>query len=157
MSEGRLISKTYHHLGNSGLTVKIEDNGWAPQLVIETSAFGNLKQRLNIHVSEKSLRAIAHQLLDAAENESFDNEYSHSVDYNKTNSDFLGVSLTNRLRENGIIPTLNEELNSTFKEQNVSDEIPEDFKTNELAEEAKKKLSDEEIEMLIEKLQEDND
>jgi hypothetical protein len=153
MSEGRLISKTYHHLGNSGLTIKIEDNGWAPQLVIENSAFGNLKQRLNIHASEKSLRAIAHQLLDAAENESFDNEYTHSVDYEKTGSDRLGVSLKKRLRENNIIPTLNEELKSTFEEQNVGNEVPEDFKTDQLAEEVKKKLSDEEIEMFIEKLQ----
>lgn len=62
MSSEREVATTYLHVGNSGLTVKVVDQGWGPTFVVESSSFGNLNNSSRTHTTVEGLRAIRDML-----------------------------------------------------------------------------------------------
>jgi len=114
----KVIGSVYWHVGNSGVTFKVIDEGYGPTLEIESSAFGNLVQKSKFYTDIKSLDALI-RLLEQAKtktysepyccpasipNEDYEDIIEHEVFANKLNkiaSLLIGskVNLINDLKE----------------------------------------------------------
>lgn len=55
----RSHGKVYLHVGNSGATIEVGDEGHGPTLQISTGAFGNLNHQLKIHTTKEGLLELA--------------------------------------------------------------------------------------------------
>lgn len=56
----------YWHVGNSGVTFEVVDEGHGPTLVVRSGAFGNLKSTFEARTDEYSMRLLGLMLLNAA-------------------------------------------------------------------------------------------
>jgi len=54
----RVIGETYWHVGNSGVTFKIVDEGEGPTFVVESGSFANLKNQQKFYTDKESLNEL---------------------------------------------------------------------------------------------------
>lgn len=76
----KIIGEVYLHVGNSGATFKVVDAGNGPELIIETSALGNLNQVTKIKTTRASMQALKELFAKADEHPSYSLEYCHAAD-----------------------------------------------------------------------------
>jgi hypothetical protein len=69
------IGKTYWHVGNSGVTFKVIDEGFGPTFVIESGAFGNLDNTQKYFTDKPSLVALRDVLNEAIAYDDYSKEY----------------------------------------------------------------------------------
>lgn len=70
----KTIGEVYLHVGNSGATISVVDDGQGPELRIGTSSFGNLIQGTVIKTNIAAFRALR-DLFSKATEESYSAEY----------------------------------------------------------------------------------
>jgi hypothetical protein len=74
-----LVAETYLHVGNSGLTVKVVDQGFGPTFVVESSSFGNLVLSHSTMTTVDGLRSIRDMLNVAIDHGNYSDVYSHAA------------------------------------------------------------------------------
>ncbi len=77
--EGNVVAETYLHVGNSGLTVKVVDEGYGPTLVFESRSFGNLVATHRTHTTVAGLRAVFDVLARAIAHDGYSGPYCHAA------------------------------------------------------------------------------
>jgi hypothetical protein len=91
------LGKVYWHVGNSGVTFEIVDEGLGPTLIVSTSSFGNLVNEQKFYTDIKSLDALRMLLEKAVEHEGWSKMYVvpakiHDSDYVKAAEGFFPIS-----------------------------------------------------------------
>ena len=74
----KTIGEVYLHVGNSGATLKVIDDGNGPEIHIETSSFGNLNQTTKIKTTRAALEQVE-ELFAIAKQQSFSPDYCHAA------------------------------------------------------------------------------
>lgn len=74
----KTIGEVYLHVGNSGATLKVVDDGNGPEVHIETSSFGNLNQTTKIKVTNAALEQLE-EMFAIAKQQDFSPEYCHAA------------------------------------------------------------------------------
>lgn len=59
----------YFHIGNSGVTFRVEDNGRGPELVVSGSVFGHQMLRSQMFTTTSGLAALGHFLVEQSRRE----------------------------------------------------------------------------------------
>jgi hypothetical protein len=72
-----VVAETYLHVGNSGVTFSVEDEGFGPTVKIRTSAFGNLNHETKLLVSKEGLKAVKDVIERALQYGEFSSDYVH--------------------------------------------------------------------------------
>ena len=73
------IEKTYFHIGNSGVTIKIIDDGFGPELCIKSGAFGNIENTFNVKLTPEDLIELTLMLASAAQKQCYSEVYCHAA------------------------------------------------------------------------------
>ncbi len=68
------IGEVYLHVGNSGVTFQVVDEGQGPTIIISTSSFGNLNHECKVYATTEGLKKIGEMFLDAA-SQGYSGEY----------------------------------------------------------------------------------
>lgn len=71
----RVVSTTYLHVSNSGVTVSVVDDGFGPALVVESSSFGNLVSKHKTYLSKDGLREVRDMLERAIAHDGYSDTY----------------------------------------------------------------------------------
>lgn len=71
-------NKVYLHISNSGVTFKVFDGEFGPEINIRTASFGNMVNTLVVYTNKKSLKAIGEMFLKASELE-YKEPYCHKA------------------------------------------------------------------------------
>jgi hypothetical protein len=74
----KTVGNIYLHVGNSGVTFKVQDEGHGPTIAINWGAFGNLNSELRIHTDKAALTRLGNMFLDAAL-KPYSEEYCHKA------------------------------------------------------------------------------
>lgn len=69
------IASTYWHIGNSGVSFGIIDNGNGPCFTVQSSSFGNMQTIQKFYTDKKSLEALRDIIDIALKHEGFSEEY----------------------------------------------------------------------------------
>lgn len=72
------LAEVYLHIGNSGATFKVVDEGKGPQLELTSSAFGNLENKFTLMTDTDGLKAIR-DAIDQSLLHQFSEEYCHKA------------------------------------------------------------------------------
>lgn len=79
LNASKEIGNVHLHIGNAGTSISILDKGDGPTIVLTSSAFGNLKQIMEISTDRKSLQALADLFKKGASFEEFSEDYCHKA------------------------------------------------------------------------------
>jgi hypothetical protein len=71
-------SGLYFHVGNSGLTVDVIDEGFGPTLSVSTGAFGNLQLELKTYLEPECLQQLSDYFGEAAK-KTYSKTYGHAA------------------------------------------------------------------------------
>ena len=74
-----VVGEVYCHIGNSGATFSVEDEGFGPTLRVETSAFGNIRQSNRIYLDKRAIRKLRELLQKAEDFSDYTEEYCHAA------------------------------------------------------------------------------
>lgn len=78
------ITSAYLHIGNSGVTFSVIDEGFGPCIVIKSSSFGTNVIEQKIHVSKHEL-AVLSSLFDFASNKDYSEVYCNAARVTESN------------------------------------------------------------------------
>lgn len=72
------VEEMYMHIGNSGVTLSVCDEGFGPKLVLRQSTFGSSKSEVSVLTTKECIRAAAILLYKASFHD-FSDEYCHAA------------------------------------------------------------------------------
>lgn len=58
LEKNPVVDSIHLDINNSGVTFSVQDNGFGPEFVIESGAFGNLRQTSSFNVTKRGLKDI---------------------------------------------------------------------------------------------------
>jgi len=72
------IGEVYCHVGNSGATFSVIDDGFGPTILVTSASFGNLQTSFKLLTDRESMKAIGEMLINAAtRSEDYSADYCH--------------------------------------------------------------------------------
>lgn len=66
MSDKKTIAELYAHIGNSGYTFKVVDNGNGSEFSVEYDSLGITSQKMNVLMDVNSMREVGKMLIEAS-------------------------------------------------------------------------------------------
>lgn len=69
----------YLHVGNSGTTFKVIDEGYGPTVVVSTGAFGNINHEFKLYTTREGLAQLSELFGKAALEEGYSEPYCHAA------------------------------------------------------------------------------
>lgn len=118
----------YFHIGNSGVTFRLVDNGYGPKLQIESGAFGNIHVKQDILLAKDALHALADSMSDAVHFK-FTEDYCHAAEPEGEMASESGGEVESTEETLVISPAIAEAYASTIQNMFVADftEVVEDL------------------------------
>lgn len=84
------VAGVYLHVGNSGATFSVRDEGCGPVVRVESSSFGNLNLDFRVATDCAGLRALRDMLDKALAVQDYSPDYVHVAEYSDPNTPPLG-------------------------------------------------------------------
>jgi hypothetical protein len=75
----KVIEEQYLHIGNSGATFSVIDEGYGPTIKVRTSSFGNMQNEFRLHVQKSNLVELGKMFL-AASGYTFSQDYCNATE-----------------------------------------------------------------------------
>lgn len=75
----KVIEEQYLHIGNSGATFTVIDDGYGPTIKVSSSSFGNMSNEFRLHVKKSNLVELGKMFL-AASGYAFSKEYCNATE-----------------------------------------------------------------------------
>lgn len=72
------VASVYLHIGNSGVTIGVIDEGWGPTIEISSSSFGNNNTNQKVHVHPEDLKVLS-RMFEIASEKKYSQSYCHAA------------------------------------------------------------------------------
>jgi hypothetical protein len=73
------LGYVYLHVGNSGISFSVVDEGFGPTIKIHSSTFGNVDQTIRVHANVESLQVLGEMFTAAAQYKNFNENYCNNA------------------------------------------------------------------------------